>query len=132
MWFYNNEVFTDPGNYYGFVYLIENLTDGKKYIGKKLFIFTKTKTVKGKRKKIKTESDWRTYWSSSDELKSDVEKYGEQNFRRTILHLCMNKGTCNYLEAREQFERRVLESSEYYNGWISCKIGKSQIKLNQS
>ena len=129
MWFYNNEVFTDSGDYYGFVYLIENLANGRKYIGKKLFIFTKTKVVKGKRKKIKSPSDWQTYWSSSDELKSDVAKLGEQNFRRTILHLCKNKGTCNYLEAREQFERRVLETNEYYNGWISCKIGKNQVKL---
>jgi len=129
MWFYNNEVFTDSGDYYGFVYLIENLATGRKYIGKKLFIFTKTKVVKGKRKKIKSPSDWQTYWSSSDELKLDVAKLGEQNFRRTILHLCKNKGTCNYLEAREQFERRVLETDEYYNGWISCKIGKNQVKL---
>jgi hypothetical protein len=111
------------------VYLIENLANGRKYIGKKLFIFTKTKVVKGKRKKIKSPSDWQTYWSSSDELKSDVAKLGEHNFRRTILHLCKNKGTCNYLEAREQFERRVLETNEYYNGWISCKIGKTQVKL---
>jgi hypothetical protein len=129
MWFYNNEVFTDPGDHYGYVYLIENLATGRKYIGKKLFIFTKTKVVKGKRKKIKSPSDWQTYWSSSDELKADVAKLGEQNFRRIILHLCKNKGTCNYLEAREQFERRVLESDEYYNGWISCKIGKNQVKL---
>lgn len=129
MWFYNNEVFTDPGDHYGYVYLIENLATGRKYIGKKLFIFTKTKVVKGKRKKIKSPSDWQTYWSSSDELKADVAKLGEQNFRRIILHLCKNKGTCNYLEAREQFERRVLETDEYYNGWISCKIGKNQVKL---
>lgn len=129
MWFYNNEVFTDSGDYYGFVYLIENLANGRKYIGKKLFIFTKTKVVKGKRKKIKSPSDWQTYWSSSDELKADVANLGEQNFRRIILHLCKNKGTCNYLEAREQFERRVLETDEYYNGWISCKIGKNQVKL---
>jgi hypothetical protein len=129
MWFYNNEVFTDPGDHYGYVYLIENLATGRKYIGKKLFIFTKTKVVKGKRKKIKSPSDWQTYWSSSDELKADVAELGEQNFRRIILHLCKNKGTCNYLEAREQFERRVLETDEYYNGWISCKIGKNQVKL---
>ena len=129
MWIYNNEIFTDAGDNYGFAYLIENLANVKKYIGKKLFIFTKTKTVKGKRKKIKIPSDWQNYWSSSDELKADVIKYGEQHFRRIILHLCKNKGTCNYLEAREQFERRVLETEDYYNGWISCKIGKNQIKL---
>lgn len=129
MWIYNGEVFTDPTDYYGFVYLIENLTNGRKYIGKKLFLFSKTKQVKGKKKKIKVESDWKDYWSSSDELKADVEKLGAEHFRRTILHLCKNKGTCNYLEAREQFERRVLETSEYYNGWISCKIGKTQVKL---
>jgi len=129
MWIYNGEVFTDPTGYYGFVYLIENLTNGRKYIGKKLFLFSKTKQVKGKKKKIKVESDWRDYWSSSDELKADVEKLGAENFRRTILHLCKNKGTCNYLEAKEQFIREVLETTEYYNGWISCKVGRIQVKL---
>lgn len=129
MWYYNGEAFTDYTGYYGFVYLIENLTNNRKYIGKKLFLFSKTKQIKGKKKKIKVESDWQDYWSSSDELKADVEKLGKENFRRTILHLCKNKGTCNYLEAREQFERKVLETTEYYNGWISCKIGKTQVKL---
>jgi hypothetical protein len=108
--------------------LITNNYTGRKYIGKKLFWFKKTKVVKGKRKRLKVESDWRTYWSSSDEVQQDVKVLGEQLFTREILHICSNKGMCNYLEAREQMDRRVLESTDYYNGTIQCRIHKTHIK----
>ena len=130
MWIYNNSPLEIvPDDAYGYVYLITNTVTGRKYIGKKLFWFKRTKVVKGKKKRLKVESDWRDYWSSSDEVKADVEANGADKFIREILHICPNKGLCNYLEAREQFERKVLETTEYYNGWISCKIGKTQVKL---
>ena len=82
------------------------------------------------RKRYKVESDWKDYWSSSDELKADVAKLGEQNFTRTILHLCKNKGSCNYLEAKEQFLNGVLEYPElWYNAWIQVKVMRSHVKL---
>jgi hypothetical protein len=129
-WLYNGEPYYEPGEYYGFVYEIENLLSGRKYIGKKFFWSIKRKQVNKKRKSYKVESDWKEYWSSSDELKTDVETLGRENFKRTIIHLCFNKGTANYLEAKEQFTRSVLENKElWYNSWISVKVMRSHVKL---
>ena len=132
MWIYQNKEFTESeiGKYIGYVYLITNKINNRQYIGKKLFWFSKTRTVKGKKKKEKALSDWQTYWSSSEELKSDVIALGEENFTREILYLCSNKGTMSYLEAREQFARRVLEFPDlWYNGIIQCKIHRTHVKL---
>lgn len=132
MWTYQNNEFTesDIANNIGCVYLITNKISNKRYIGKKLFWFSKTKTVKGKKKKYKALSDWETYWSSSEDLKNDVITLGEENFTREILFLCANKGTMSYLEAREQFAQRVLEFPNlWYNGIIQCKIHRTHVKL---
>ena len=93
-WVFNNHEFTSEqiGDYLGFVYLITNITSGKMYVGKKLFRSHKYKVAKGKRKKIKIESDWKDYWSSSPVLHRDLEELGKDNFKREILHLCKNKG----------------------------------------
>lgn len=127
-WFYNNEPFLDPGENYGFVYIITNLTDGRKYIGKKFFWTSKRKQVNKVRKRYKAESDWQEYWSSSDELKADIEKLGKDNFKREIIHLCKTKGVTNYLEAKEQFERAVLENKEqWYNTWIMVRVSRTHL-----
>jgi antitoxin component YwqK of YwqJK toxin-antitoxin module len=129
-WTYNGVDFTEDmiGENYGFVYMITNLSNGKKYIGKKFFYSSKTKQVKGKKKKHKVASNWQTYYGSSDILQKDVIMYGQENFKREIIHLCLNKGVCGYLEAKEQFVNNVLESDEYYNTWIMCRVRKSHIK----
>lgn len=132
MWMYNGSEFTDDqiGKHIGYVYLIVNALTGRSYIGKKLFFFTKTRTLKGKKKREKVPSDWKAYWSSSEELKKDVQLLGEENFTREILYLCGNKGSMSYLEAREQMDRRVLENYEkWYNGIIQCKIHRSHVKI---
>ena len=132
MWIYQGSEFTEDKieKNIGFVYLITNKLTNKKYIGKKLFWFSKTRTVKGKKKKEKALSDWQSYWSSSEEVKKDVQELGEDNFTREILFLCANKGTMSYIEAREQFINRVLENpDEWYNGIIQCKIHRSHVKL---
>jgi hypothetical protein len=131
MWEHNGQHLDSiPEGYTSFVYQITNLIDGRKYIGKKLFVFTKTKTLKGKRKKIKEESDWKDYWSSSEELKADVAKLGKENFKREILHLCKNKGTASYLEAKLQLFNEVLEKpNEWYNAIVSCRVHRNHIKL---
>jgi hypothetical protein len=128
-WFYNNQEFiTIPEKTQGFVYCITNLENGRKYVGKKNFWTQKTKQVKGKKKKFKVESDWQSYYGSNDELKDDVEKLGPDKFKREILYLCENKGSMTYLETRELFDRRVLESDDYYNRWIMCRVNQSHLK----
>lgn len=133
-WLHNGECVTEtPAQYIGFVYLITNLLTGRRYVGKKLFWSAKTKTVKGKKKRYKVESDWKSYWSSSDDLKADVLSLGEENFKREILHYCKTKGEANYLEAKEQFTRGVLEdSAHWYNEWIMVKVSRSHIKALQA
>jgi hypothetical protein len=130
-WTYNgNEVTEIPQEYEGFVYIITNLTDDRKYIGKKLAKFKTTKPpLKGKKNKRRgtKESDWKDYWGSSDRLNADVEKLGKDKFTREILYFCKSRGEMSYLEAREQFNRRVLETDEYYNGIINVRVGGSNI-----
>lgn len=136
-WLFNNEpVDTLPDDCIGFVYLITNTATGKKYIGKKLAKFSKTtyKVVKlkngtKKKKKIrsKIDSDWRTYYGSSIELSKDIEQLGAENFTREILYLCKSKAECSYIEAREQFSRKVLESNDWYNGHIQVRVHKNHI-----
>ena len=136
-WTYQGAIVdTLPDDCVGFVYLITNITNDRKYVGKKLAKFSKTSiktvTLKNgtkKKKKIrsKVDSDWRTYYGSSDNLNKDVALLGEDNFAREILHFCNAKAVCSYIEAREQFDRKVLESLDYYNGIISIKVHKSHI-----
>jgi len=134
-WTYKGrEIDSIPEEFIGFVYLITNKTTNKKYIGKKLAKFIKTKPpLKGKKRKRRTlvESDWKDYWGSSENLQHDVVDLGPDNFTREILYLCTSKAEMSYLEAKEQFDRRVLESDEYYNGIINVRIGASK-KLTEA
>lgn len=129
-WIYDNTDFTEDmvGDLIGFVYIITNLSTGRKYIGKKFFQSSKTKVLKGKKKKYKVPSDWQTYYGSSEELKKDVTMVGREQFKREILHLCKSRGECGYLEAKEQFVQGALESNTYYNSWIMVRVRKDHIK----
>jgi hypothetical protein len=137
-WTYQGQVVNElPEDCVGFVYNITNTISGRQYIGKKLAKFSKTtyKTVKlkngtKKKKKIrsKIDSDWQEYYGSSVELTADIAKLGKENFSREILHYCKSKAETSYVEAREQFDRKVLESTDYYNGQISVRVHGSHIR----
>lgn len=135
-WLYEGRTFEPPkefssNDYYGFVYCITNRATNQKYIGKKFFwsrkTLPKTKTRK-RRVRMLVESDWRLYMGSNRILKEEIEIAGTNPYHREILHLCKTKGECSYLEAKEQFDREVLLSDEYYNGIINCRIGAPSVK----
>lgn len=138
MWLYQDTPVEQlPANCIGFVYLITNTVTQRKYVGKKLATFARTrqrtvvlKNGEKRKKKIRdrVESDWQSYYGSSLSLQEDVNTLGADKFKREILYFCTSKAECTYLEAREQFSRRVLETEEYYNENIMCKIHGSHIR----
>ena len=121
-WTFDGIEFTDKdiGDSIGFVYVITNLITNKKYIGRKYFYFTRKQKRSDTRRKSKS-SDWKTYYSSSDDVLAEVEKYGTKNFRREILSLHKTKGDTNVSEVKEQFSRNVLEDDIYLNANINGK-----------
>lgn len=132
-WTFENKLFESEqiGDYVGFVYIITDLSNNKKYVGKKNFWSTRRlPPLKGKTRKriVKKESDWKDYFGSSEQVKLLVESQGRNNFKREILHLCNTKGEMSYLETKEQFDRGVLFSDEYYNEFIGCKIHAKHVK----
>ena len=129
MWLYEGKEITEEeiGDHIGFVYMITNTANNKKYIGKKLFKSTHTKLIKGKRKKVKLDSDWQTYYGSNAILKEEVKTLGGHLFNREILKLCKSKGEASYYEAKYQFDNDVLLSDDWYNTWIMCKIRSNHL-----
>lgn len=130
MWIYSDSEFTSEmiGESVGFVYMITNVQNNRRYIGKKLFWTPKTKMVNKKKKKFKVESDWKDYYGSNKELASDVETLGPENFERIILRVCKSKGECSYFEAKYQFEHGAMLKEEYYNTWIMVRVHKNHMK----
>lgn len=135
-WIYNGLPFEEtPTDQHGFIYCITNRLNQKKYVGMKYFWFSDTKQVKGKTKKIKKESDWKTYYGSAAIVAEEIEKHGIENFDRVILRICKTLGETKYQEVKEQFARNVLEAKtengepEYYNGNIHMKFTRTNIGL---
>jgi len=128
-WYYQDSEFTEtPEEYFGFVYLITNLENGKKYVGKKWFHTVRRVKQKGKtrRKVVTKDSDWREYYGSNKLLLEDIHEHGHK-VKREILRLCVGKGDCNYWEGYEQFQRGVLFDESYYNDWIMLKVHKGHL-----
>ena len=133
MWLYNGKEIGDDEvvGYAAFVYIITNLENNKRYIGKKIFTSVRRQKVKGKkrRKKVQKESNWKSYFGSNLALIADVDRLGENKFSREIVKLCKTRGTASYWEAKLQMQHEVLERpNEFYNEWIMCKVHRSHIK----
>ena len=132
MWIYEEKPINElPDDVVGFVYQITNTTNHRMYIGKKLAKFKRSrKPLKGRKNKrrYKVDSDWQDYYGSSDELTIDIKKLGKEHFKREILFYCYSKAELSYIEAREQFARKVLESDNYYNGHIRVRVHGKGIK----
>ena len=130
-WMYKGKEVVDiSAEFIGFVYLITNTTNNRKYIGKKLTQFKRSKKpLKGRtnKRRYTVESDWRDYYGSSDELTADVELLGKDKFKREILFWCTSKSELSYIEAREQFAHKVLESKQWYNGHIRVRVHQKGI-----
>lgn len=133
-WYYEEAIFSsdDIDNNIGFVYEITDTLNGKKYIGKKKLSSTRTlKPLKGQKRnrKVVSESDWNSYYGSSEEVKALVEEFGAQRFTRKILRLCKTTAEMSYYEMKEQVERDVLlKPEEYYNAFVGGKIHRNHLK----
>lgn len=127
MWLYNGKEFTSDmkDDYVGFVYLIENLDNGMKYIGKKLFTSSKTYQRNKKKKRMRVESNWNEYTGSNELLNEHVSNGA--NLQKTILYLCKSKGWMSYFETLEILQRQAIQSNEFYNEWVSCKIQRRHL-----
>lgn len=132
MWLYNGKEIgeEDIVGYHSFVYRITNLETGKMYIGKKTLRSIRRKKVKGKtrRKKVEKESDWRQYFGSSGNLLEDIERLGQDRFKREILRLCKTRGTASYWEAYEIMVNQAIVSDDYYNESLQVRVHRSHVK----
>jgi hypothetical protein len=128
MWLYNNTEFTEEmiDNNVGFVYIIMNLTNGKKYIGKKLFTKSKIYQKNKKKKRTRISSNWIEYTGSNDALNEDVKN--GNHIVKHIIHLCTSKGWCSYYETKEIFNNNALIDENFYNSWVSCRIRRTHLK----
>tara|TARA_A100001391_G_scaffold186490_1_gene155717 strand:+ start:10757 stop:11182 length:426 start_codon:yes stop_codon:yes gene_type:complete len=131
-WTFRNEIFDekDIDKFEGFVYIITNMLDGRRYIGRKYFY--NIRKVKGKKRRQRSPSDWKNYYGSSEQLKADIEKYGKKNFKREILSLHTTRGDCNYEEVKQQFLHNVLEEDNFYNDNISGKYHRKPKHIIES
>ena len=123
-WTYQGTTFTsdDINDFFGFVYCITNLQSGRKYIGRKYF--SQRRKPRGSKRRVTSESDWKKYYGSSDELKTDRKLLGNTCFKREILSLHTTKGQVNFEETKQLFLHNVLTETVdgktplYYNSNI--------------
>jgi hypothetical protein len=134
-WFYQDKQLDQediPPKAIGFIYLITQLSTGKRYIGRKLLTKAGRKTINGKTKKIRVESDWQGYWSSSPDLRQLVKDIGEHDFRREVLQFVSSKGSLAYCEEMALYQMGALESDSFMNGNIRSKVYRSWVKPDEA
>ncbi len=132
-WYYKGEIFNSSkiDSAHGFIYIIEEISTGRIYIGQKQLWTKKTKMVNKKKKKITIESDWKNYYSSSGYIKEKVELEGTSDFKRYVAVLCISAGQMNYVELKLQMDLKVLERPHLYiNGFVGGRITNSHIKFD--
>lgn len=135
MWMYQGKELKDediPAKAIGFIYLITHLPSGKKYLGKKLTTMAATKTVKGVKKKIRKDSNWKDYYSSSPVLQEMVETEGKDKFKREILVFCSSKGMLLYSEELSLYMVGALESDDWINMNIRSKVYSNWVKKDEA
>lgn len=123
-WIYRGIVFTssDICNFYGFVYCITNIKNNRKYLGRKYF--WSFRKPKGKTRRVRSESNWKQYYGSSDELNEERKVLGNELFKREIISLHESKGKVNFEETKKLFVNNVLTESledgtpKFYNSNI--------------
>ena len=123
-WTYKGSTFTsdDINGFFGYIYRITNIQNGRQYIGRKYFV--QKRKPRGGKRRVTSESDWKKYYGSSPELKSDVKRLGKENFRREIISLHESHGKVNYEETKQLFLNNVLIEAlddgtpAYYNSNI--------------
>ena len=75
-------------------------------------------------RRVTSESDWKRYYGSSDELSADRKLLGNSSFKREILSLHSRLGDVNYEETKQLFLNNVLQEAlddgtpAYYNSNI--------------
>lgn len=142
-WTYKGVEFTDvaqfPEGTIGFIYILMHKATGKFYVGKKNIKSVRTKALgkkelaqltdkrSSKKKKVVSESDWKTYVGSNQELKKDIDTHGTDYLDREILYICHNSREMTYQELRHQILKSVLESDNCYNDQILGKFYKKDI-----
>lgn len=129
-WIYKGEIFDSEhiNNAHGFIYVIEEISTGRIYIGQKQLWTKKIRTINKKKKKVKCESDWKKYYSSSNYINEKVAEQGVSDFKRYILLLCASDGMLNYMELKLQMMACVLENeSSFINGYVGGRISRSHI-----
>lgn len=134
-WLYHGKELNEkeiPDGAIGFIYIIRQISTGKKYIGRKLLTSAATKTINGKKKKIRKESDWKNYWSSSPKIKEWIKEGGTEDFTREILQFVSSKGALAYCEEMALYQVGALESDDWINDNIRSKVYRSWCKPDEA
>lgn len=137
MWFYQDKVIESiedmPKGTFGFIYEVQHIPTGRRYIGKKVLEFNRTlpplKGTKRKRKVVK-ESDWKTYYGSHKEIKDLIKENKQDEFRREILMYVPSKKLLTYYETKFLFIKEVLEpnGNSYINDNILAKFYRKDFR----
>ena len=118
-------------NSIGFIYIITQLSTGRRYIGRKLLTKASTKTTKGIKKKIRKDSDWIEYWSSSPKIKAWIDESGTDDFSKEILIFVSSKSELMYAEEYYLYKTNALLSDMWLNDNIRAKIMRVWFSKNK-